>query len=98
VTLTIYDGRGEIVRTFSSDDVPEHLPAEQYFDERWLGKEKQAQGEWRNASGLSGICAPRPPALEYGYSIAAVWQEGTPLEPRAPWCSRVTIELLSKWR
>ena len=27
---------------------------------------------------------PRPPALDYEYSIAAVWQRGTPLDPRGP--------------
>src|SRR5207248_4442912 len=28
---------------------------------------------------------PRPPAISYGYSIAAVWGEGSPVLPRGPW-------------
>ena len=38
---------------------------------------------------------PRPPAIKYGYSIAAVWGEGTPVTPEGPWVlpGRYTVTL-----
>jgi photosystem II stability/assembly factor-like uncharacterized protein len=81
VTLTIRDSLSNIVKQFSSDDKPEKLPSNQYFESGWLGAEQRlstTQGMHRFAWDLR---YPRPPALSYSYTIAGVWQEGTPLEP-----------------
>jgi len=84
VTLTFADSAGHVVRQFSSADEPEHLPADQYFDPRWVGTPfvlSAAPGMHRFVWDLR---YPRPKALSYEYSIAAVWGVGTPLEPRGP--------------
>jgi len=96
VTLTIRDGAGRVVRTFSSADATERLPADRYFQEGWLGPDgrRRAGGTpygGRPMSAAPGMHRfvwdlryPRPAALGYDYSIAAVWMEGEPLEPQGP--------------
>ncbi len=84
VTLTVRDRAGAIVRTFSSADTAEHLPADRYFQEGWIGpapKISTAAGMHRFVWNLR---YPRPNALDYTYSIAAVWHRHTPLDPRGP--------------
>jgi photosystem II stability/assembly factor-like uncharacterized protein len=84
VTLTITDSAGAVVRRFSSEDEPEEPPAERYFQAAWLGK----PASFSAAAGMHrfgwDLRYPRPAALSYEYSIAAVWGEGTPLDPRGP--------------
>ncbi|TLY60484.1 MAG: hypothetical protein E6K52_10280, partial [Gammaproteobacteria bacterium] len=80
VTLEIRDSAGALVRRFSSDDKPEALEAERYFEEAWL----------RPAPGVSAtpgmhrfvwnLRYPRPRAIEFEYDIAAVFEEDTPLK------------------
>ncbi len=71
VTLQITDAAGKIVRRFSSDALPEKLPAEPYFESRWLGapqKLSASAGAHRFVWNLRGA---RPVAGGYDYSIAA---------------------------
>jgi hypothetical protein len=82
VTLEIRDSSGRVVRRFSSADAPENLPAERYFQAGWVKPEptlSAAPGEHRWVWDLR---RPRPKAISYEYSIAAVWGLDTPLDPR----------------
>ena len=81
VTMTVTDSVGDVVRQFSSSDKPEQLHSNRYFESGWLGPESSlltAAGMHRFVWDLR---YPRPAALTYEYSIAAVWQHESPLEP-----------------
>jgi photosystem II stability/assembly factor-like uncharacterized protein len=84
VTLTVEDEAGHVVRTFSSADTAESLPADRYFQKEWVGTPPTLS----TAAGMHrfvwDLRYPRPDALSYGYSIAAVWRRHTPLDPRGP--------------
>ncbi|MBI3447526.1 MAG: hypothetical protein HY049_01205 [Acidobacteria bacterium] len=72
VTLEIADGSGEVVRRFSSDDRSGRPEADVYFTDRFLAEGPKisiAPGHHRFVWNLR---YPRPRALEYEYSIAAV--------------------------
>ncbi len=84
VKLSIYNMKGDLIRSYSSDDKPENLPANRYFDKRWI---KNSQPLSTNAGMhrfLWNLRYARPEALHYGYSIAAVWTVGTPVVPMGP--------------
>ncbi|MBE0650229.1 MAG: hypothetical protein IH595_05245 [Bacteroidales bacterium] len=84
VTLTIKDSTGNVVEEFSSNEMLKKLPAHRYFEKGWVGKEERLE----NTAGMHrfvwNLRYPRPSALEYHYSIAAVWTDGTPLQPMGP--------------
>ena len=82
VTLTVRDAAGHVVRTFASDDPPEKLPATQYFEDGWLGKAPRVDGSAGMHRFVWDLRLQRPDALSYDYSIAGVWHEGTPIDPR----------------
>ncbi len=84
VTLTIRDEAGEIVRRFSSDDPPETLTANQYFQSGWIKKEKQLSAKAGAHRFIWDLRYPRPAALAYNYKIAAVWNDGTLIGPEGP--------------
>lgn len=82
VTLDIRDSAGALIQSFSSAEVPELLPAERYFQAGWVKPEpvlSAASGEHR---WVWNMRRPRPRAVQYNYSIAAVWGTNTPLDPR----------------
>ncbi len=84
VTLTFRDSTGTVVRRFSSDDAAESLPADRYFQAGWLGSPPRVTSGAGAHRFVWDLRAPRPAALLYQYSIAAIWQVATPLEPRGP--------------
>ncbi|MFQ5706843.1 MAG: WD40/YVTN/BNR-like repeat-containing protein [bacterium] len=84
VTLTFRDQAGQIVRTLSSDDKPEHLTANRYFQAGWIAKEIHLSNEAGMHRFVWDLRYARPAALEYNYKIAAVWHDGTPLAPEGP--------------
>ena len=84
VKLSVYDMKGNMIRSYSSDDKPEVLPANRYFDKRWLGTDPKISNEAGMHRFVWNLRYPRPKALHYGYSIAAVWTVGTPVEPMGP--------------
>ncbi|HEV7490464.1 MAG TPA: hypothetical protein VGO25_06630, partial [Rhodanobacteraceae bacterium] len=75
------NGAGEVIRRFASDDATSGPRAERYFTETWTKpavKPSAAAGAHRFVWNLR---YPRPKAIQYNYSIAAVWGEDTPLAP-----------------
>ena len=84
VKLSIYNSKGDLIRSYSSDDKPENLPANRYFDKRWIKPAQTLSTEKGMHRFLWNLRYPRPEALHYGYSIAAVWTVGTPIVPMGP--------------
>lgn len=87
VTLTIRNSRGNVVQKFSSDERPEELPAHRYFEAGWVKTEQRLAATAGAHRFVWDLRYPRPSALEYDFSIAAVWDNdegGTPLDPEGP--------------
>jgi photosystem II stability/assembly factor-like uncharacterized protein len=95
VTLEIRDAGGKTVRRFASTDKPENLPAERYFARSWLSVPQHVASSAGLHRFVWNLRWPRPPAVRYGYSIAAIWGEGTPVVPEGPWAlpGRYTVVL-----
>ncbi len=81
IKLLIYDSNGNLIRNFSSDEKPEELPAKPYFDKKWLGEKSKLSTDEGMHRFVWNLRYPRPRAINYHYSIAAVWSEGTPILP-----------------
>jgi photosystem II stability/assembly factor-like uncharacterized protein len=82
VMLEVVDGAGAVVHRQSSAEAPPRVPAEQYFADRWLkppGPLPTSAGHHRVVWDLR---LPRPPAIAYEYSIAAIPDADTPALPR----------------
>jgi photosystem II stability/assembly factor-like uncharacterized protein len=84
VTLTIKDSIGNVVERFSSAENGQKLPANRYFEKEWVGKEPRLESTAGMHRFVWNLRYTRPAALEYHYSIAAVWTDGTPLQPEGP--------------
>ena len=84
VELKIIASNGATVRTFSSADPTETLPAEQYFSDLY----RRPQGALPRSAGahrwLWNLRHARPAATAYEFSIAAVAGEETPMLPEGP--------------
>ena len=81
VTLEIHDSLGMLVRRFSSLDQPEKLPSDRYFEAGWVKPAANIQTTPGTHRWVWDLRRPRPRALAYEYSIAAVWGTDTPLDP-----------------
>lgn len=81
VTLTIRNAEGATIRKFSSDDKPETLTANQYFQSGWIKQEKLLSADAGMHRFIWDLRTPRPTALAYNYKINAVWHDGTLLDP-----------------
>ncbi len=84
VTLEIKDGAGHVVRRWSSADHPQDVDGERYFAEGWAGpppilSARPGLNRWN-----WDLSIERPKAVEYSYTIAAIWGVTTPLVPRGP--------------
>ena len=84
VTLHIIDGNGQVVKTYSSAQPAEHLKADRYFAKAWVSPPDAFSGAPGMHRFVWNLRYERPDSLGYGYSIAAVWGHGTPLEPEGP--------------
>ncbi|MGD8379631.1 MAG: hypothetical protein PVI37_01615 [Gammaproteobacteria bacterium] len=82
VTLTFTDANGRVVRRFSSEQETGELPAQRYFEEEWAGREPRLEGGAGMHRFVWNLRYPRPPAIEYQYSISAVFPGDTPLVPQ----------------
>jgi photosystem II stability/assembly factor-like uncharacterized protein len=82
VTLRVLDASGAEVQRFSSTGDAGELPAERYFEERWVGTPQRlatGAGAHRFAWDLR---LPRPLADGYGYSMGAVDGDADALLPQ----------------
>jgi hypothetical protein len=84
VTLQIVDGNGQVVKTYSSAQPPEHPKADRYFAKAWVTPPEMFSGAPGMHRFVWNLRYERPDSIGYGYSIAAVWGHGTPLEPEGP--------------
>ncbi len=75
------DGKPRVVRRFASDDKTPPIKAERYFAEAWTKPAAKPSTEPGAHRFVWNLRWPRPKAVEYNYSIAAVWGEDTPLTP-----------------
>lgn len=82
VTLRILDAQGHVLRSFGSDAKPEVLPADRYFAAGWVKPVPPPAATPGMHRFVWNLHLPRPQAIRYSYSIAAVWGRNTPLEPR----------------
>ncbi len=82
VTLEIVDGKGQVVRGFRSDVTPERPEAGQYFPDAWLQPPTALPARPGHNRFVWNLRGPRPRALEYEYSIAAVPGADTPELPQ----------------
>jgi photosystem II stability/assembly factor-like uncharacterized protein len=71
VTLEIVDG-GQVVRRFRSDETPARPEARQYFVDAWLQPPSALPARTGHNRFVWDLRYPRPRALEYDFSIAAV--------------------------
>ena len=81
ITLQIKDSQGKTIREFSSNKTVKNLPSNRYFEKEWVSKEAPmplTKGMHRIVWDLR---YDRPQSLHYGYSIAGIWLDGTPLMP-----------------
>jgi hypothetical protein len=85
VTLEIFDASGQLVRRFSSADVPRSPPAERYFAKGWTKPPQPLAATAGMHRFVWNLRYQRPDAPEYSYSIAAVWGRATPIEPQGAW-------------
>ncbi len=80
----ILDAGGSVVRRFSSAEPAQTPKAERYFAKTWTRKPEGLSAAPGMHRFIWDLHYERPDAAEYGYSIAAVWGRGTPIEPEGP--------------
>ena len=95
VTLSVLDAQGHVLRRFVSDAQVPMPPADRYFAAGWIKPAPQLQATPGMHRFVWDLRLPRPQAIRYSYSIAAVWGRDTPLEPRGARVlpGRYTVEL-----
>ncbi|HUO79684.1 MAG TPA: hypothetical protein VMU00_06050 [Steroidobacteraceae bacterium] len=81
VVLEIRDAAGALVRRYTSADAAEDLGAEPYFEPGWLRAPARLSGAPGAHRFVWDLRYPRPPALEYQWSIAASPFDGAALLP-----------------
>jgi hypothetical protein len=84
-----------VLRRFVSDAPVPALPAERYFAAGWVKPASALAATPGMHRFVWDLRLPRPRAIRYSYSIAAVWGRDTPLEPRGARVlpGRYTVEL-----
>jgi photosystem II stability/assembly factor-like uncharacterized protein len=82
VTLSVLDASGKLVRRFASDDVAPKLPAEAYFESRWLRPHENPSAKAGMHRFVWDLRLTRPSATGYEYTIAAIDGVDTPLLPQ----------------
>ncbi|MFL6195273.1 MAG: WD40/YVTN/BNR-like repeat-containing protein, partial [Thermoanaerobaculia bacterium] len=82
VSLEVVDAQGQVVRRFASDQAPVRPEAGQYFDDDWLQPLRALPAEPGHNRFVWDLRMPRPRALDYDFSIAAVPGADTPVLPQ----------------
>jgi photosystem II stability/assembly factor-like uncharacterized protein len=83
VMLEIMDSPGELVRRFRSDESETRPRAEQYFADLWLQPLTALPARAGHNRFVWNLRYPRPEAIQYEYSIAAV-PSHAPVVPQGP--------------
>ncbi|MBN2638666.1 MAG: hypothetical protein JXR65_06220 [Bacteroidales bacterium] len=84
INISIKDSTGNVIAQFSSNEETKELPVHRYFDKDWVGKTERLSSNAGMHRFVWNLRYPRPSALEYHYSIAAVWTDGAPILPQGP--------------
>ena len=84
VTLDLYSFTGQLVRHFSSDEVPRRIRADRYFDEKWLRPAQRLSAAPGMHRFVWNLRYARPHAISSEYSMAAVFGEDTPPTVEGP--------------
>lgn len=84
VVVEVRDARGELVRRIASDDPPRAVAADTYFHEGWTRPDPRPSAQAGAHRLVWNLRHARPKAVEYKYSIAASWTDGTPVLPDGP--------------
>lgn len=84
ITLTVKDASGKVVRQYKSDEMGEKLPSSRYFQVGWLGHPHDLSTKAGMHRFVWDMRYARPSALRYEFSIAGIWDDHTPLDPRGP--------------
>lgn len=95
VTLEIRDDTGKLVRRFSSDEKPQPVDADRYFEEDWLRPEPRLAATPGMHRFVWNLRRARPRAMRYEYSMRAVFGEDTPTAVDGAFVlpGRYTVEL-----
>lgn len=84
VTLEIRDSAGVLVRKYSSNDQPGKIDETQAFPTYWFNPPAPLSRRAGLNRFVWDLRYERPPALRYGYSIAAVFGEDAIMVPEGP--------------
>jgi photosystem II stability/assembly factor-like uncharacterized protein len=82
VTLEVADDHGQVVQSFSSDQASPRPEARQYFTDEWLEPPAPLPVRAGHNRFVWDLRAPRPQAVGYDFSIAAVPGVDTPILPQ----------------
>ncbi|MEO7240644.1 MAG: hypothetical protein ABIW16_04520 [Sphingomicrobium sp.] len=85
VTLDVRDASGAIVAHYSSAEVPAVPDVQRYFHAGWVVPPSALPATPGHHRWVWNLRRPRPPAVEYSYSIAAIWGRDTPILPAGAW-------------
>ena len=80
--LDVLDGGGKVIHHRSSTETPPQVKAEQYFADLWLKPPVPLPAGAGHHRVVWNLRLPRPPAIEYEYSIAGVPDADTPAVPQ----------------
>jgi hypothetical protein len=84
ITLEITDGAGNLVRRYSSSDLPDPTSGPQYFMNDWLPKTKPLSMEAGHNRFVWDLRYSPPPTSQHDYSMAAIAGQGTERQPQGP--------------
>jgi photosystem II stability/assembly factor-like uncharacterized protein len=84
VSIAIYDSRGALVREYTSDAPVTTLKTNRYFNAGWLTPSEPLSSAPGAHRFVWDLRYPRPRAMVYDYSIAALYNQGTPVVPEGP--------------
>ena len=84
VTLGIYDSQGKLVCQYASDAAAPQIDTDLYFTSAWLSPAEKLPAGAGGHRFVWDLRYPRPAALNYDYSIAAVYGHGGDILPQGP--------------
>ncbi|UXI67338.1 hypothetical protein [Tahibacter amnicola] len=84
VVLTVTDASGRVIRRYASDDKPEALVVDQYFNDQYRKPAMPLPASAGAHRFLWDLRHPRPAAMAYEFSIAAVSGVETSALPEGP--------------